>query len=371
MKTIALLSIIALSLGIASCGTNEDMLTEINPDGSCSRSFTREVDSAFMIGDTAKSNPFPVDIDASWKISWSDSNTAVHTGWPLKTWEGNDKDKNKNTNATAWRKYNSVAEMAEHFRLKKSDDWSAIKPRYEFNKKFRWFYTYYTYKEIYPKLKTFDKVPFEKFMTSEEAEFWFSGRPDLLKGMNGVEIREYIGKLENKYNHWFTNNLWIVEYDELLKNYNLLNDKTISRTRLEQARDSVFNKYAPMADSNGPEMDMEASLNKYFNTNVFSQLWEKPDGAMKKFEDNSYNLEFLKYFGRSFSYELLMPGKIIQPDNAILHGDTLIWKLDAYRMVHNDYEIVAQSRKTNTWAFVLSILVGAIAVFSYIYKFKK
>lgn len=371
MKTIALLSVIAISLGIASCGSNEDMLTTINPDGSCSRSFTRGVDSAFMVGDTAKSNPFPVDIDASWKITLMDSNTVVQTGWPLKTWKNKNQGKSRQVEATVWRKYNSVAEMAENFRLKKSDDWSAIKPKYEFNKKFRWFYTYYTYKEIYPKLKTLDKVPFEKYMTREEAEFWFTGRPDLLKGMNGVEIREYIGNLENKYNLWFASNLWIVEYDELLKNYTQLTDKTISITRLEQARDSVFEKYSPTVESNNPELDMPGSLNKYFNTDVFSQLWEKPDGAMKKFEDNSYNLEFLKYFGRSFNYKLLMPGKIIQPDNAILHGDTLIWKLDAYRMVYNDYEIGAQSRKTNIWAFVLSVLVGALAVFSYIYKFKK
>jgi hypothetical protein len=369
MKTLALLSVIALSLGITSCGTNQDMLTTINSDGSCSRSFTHEADSAFMVGDTAKSNPFPVDIDAGWEISWTDTSAVVHTGWPQKTWEGNGNI--KETEVTVWRKYNSVAEMAEYFRFKKSDEWSAIKPKYEFNKNFRWFYTYYTYKEVYPKLKTLNKVPFEKYMTEEEAEFWFTGRPDLLKGMNGVEIREYIGNLENKYNLWFAHNLWIVEYDELLKNYNLLNYKPISISRLEQARDSVFRKYSPTVGSNNQELDMQGSLNEYFNTDVFSQFWEKTDGAMKKFEDNSYNLEFLKYFGKSFNYKLIMPGKIIQPDDALLHGDTLIWKLDAYRMVYNDYEIVAQSRTTNIWAFVLSVLVGLLAVFSYVFKFKK
>jgi hypothetical protein len=67
----------------------------------------------------------------------------------------------------------------------------------------------------------------------------------------------------------------------------------------------------------------------------------------------------------------LLPGKITDPQNAVVHGDTLIWKLTAYRMVYSDYEIEAQSRKANIWAFIFSGLIVIIAAGSYFIKFNK
>jgi hypothetical protein len=371
MKSATLISTLSVCLLITSCVSNDEMLTVINPDGSCYRAFTRNADSAFMTGDTAKSNPFPIEIDENWKITWTDSTASVHNEWPVK-------DRNLNTGsqrlkimATARRDFNSVQDMAENFRFKKSDSWRDMKPVYTLDKKFRWFYTYYTYKENYPKVKTFDKVDFSKYMTNEEAEFWFTGKPDLLKGMNGVEIREYIGDLENKYNMWFGKNVWDIEFEELLKNYDSMPGKPVDKVRLVSARDSIFEKYYADSDHENHDLDMEKSLNSYFKTTKFSKLWENENSPMKKFEKNGYNLEFINLFGVSYEYKLMLPGKIIQPNNAILHGDTLVWKLDAYRMVYSEYAISAQSRKANVWAFILSALVVVTAVFSYFYKLKR
>jgi len=372
MKLTSILTIIALSLAIASCTSDEEILTTINPDGSCSRSFTRNVDSSFLAGDTAKSNPFPVDIDSNWKITSFDSTTGIHADWPLKEVKTISAPGKVNKFTTTIRRdFKSVEDMAENFRLKKSHEWSGLKPRYSLDKKFRWFYTYYTYKEIYPKIKTFDKIPFSKYMTKDEAEFWFTGKPDLLTGMNGLEIREYIGNLEDKYNLWLAKNIWLVEYEELMKHYDSLPVKPVSKQRLEYAKDSVFDKYYSAADANKQDVDMNKSLNDYFGTTGFSPLWEKENGPMAKFENEGYNLEFIDLFNKSFNYKLILPGKSISSNNAITAGDTLTWKLDAYRMVYSDYELTAQSRKTNTWAFVVSAVILLVAAGSFFIKFKR
>jgi len=92
---------------------------------------------------------------------------------------------------------------------------------------------------------------------------------------------------------------------------------------------------------------------------------------MKKYEDNAYNLTFLNMFGEAFNYKLVMPGTVIQPIDAVQHGDTLIWKLNAYRMVYKDYAIVAHSRKANVWAFLISVVVIVGAAASFLLKLRK
>jgi len=369
MKPYVLLSILAMSLLAISCESNDEMLTVINPDGSCYREFTRNADSAFMVGDTSRSNPFPVDLDSGWKITWKYNTPEVHTNWPLQNWKWTKPDTSHRLVVTARREFNDVNEMNTGFRLKKKHEWYDITVKYSLVKKFRWFYTYYTFSEVYSKIKTFDDVPFEKYMTKDEARYWFSGTPDLLKGMNGVEAREYLGDLENRYNNWFTNNYFNAEYGVLLENYEILGIKAVSKERLIQARDSVFSQNVNKDPDS--DLEMEKCLNAYFKTDAFTAIKKLENNPLTKFENNLDSLGFIGYFTKSFDYKLLMPGKITQADNAIKHGDTLSWKLSAYRMVYGDYEISAQSRKANSWAFIVSGLIVVLAFGSYFYKSRK
>lgn len=370
MKPKTLLTVLVISILAFSCTHDDEMLTVINPDGSIYRKFVNTADSAFMNGDTAKSNPFPVDLDSGWKISWSYLTPEIHTNWPVKNWKWDKNDTAKKLIVTARHDFINATEMSNKFSFSKSHEWHNLKSTCVLDKKFRWFYTYYTYKETYPKIKTFDNVPFSKYLTNDEASFWFTGKPDLLKGMNGIEVREYIGDLENKYNSWFGHNLWNVEYKILLANYDLLDPKPVSKKHLEQARDSVFAKNMSFNNHGEMELEMNQCLDKYFKTTAFSRFWTKEGNPMKKFEDNLDSLQFIEYFTKSVNYKMLLPGKITEPENALVHGDTLVWKLTAYRMVYSDYEIKAQSRKANIWTFFVSGLIILIAVGSYFIKQK-
>lgn len=370
MKRKSLIPILTICILAVSCTNQDEMLTVIKPGGSCYREFVNTADSAFISGDTAKSNPFPVDLDSCWKISWSYLTPEIHTNWPVKNWKWEKGDTAKKITVTAIRDFADVKEMGDKFRFKKSHEWHSFKSNCQLEKNFRWFYTYYTYTEIYPKIKTFDNVPFSKYMTPDEASFWFSGKPDLLKGMNGIEIREYIGDLENKYNSWFGHNLWNIEYKTLLVNYGLLEPKPISKQRLEHARDSVFAKNMSFNKNGDMDLKMDQCLDNYFKTTAFSTLWNKEGNPMKKFEDNLDSLQFIEYFTKSVDYKLLLPGDIVEPGNAVVHGDTLHWRLTAYRMVYSDYEIAAESRKANVWAFIISGLIVIIAFGSYFIKLK-
>jgi hypothetical protein len=375
MKPSIRISLFAMVLFTVSCSAPTNMLTGINADGSCYRAFTEKVDPAFMVNGLAKgNNPFPVTIDSTWEISWIYRNSGLRMDFPLKKSvcdsmikQGAD-NKNVNNQFTVYirRDYHSVEEMAATFKLKKSHEWSNMKVKYNLEKKFHWFYTYFTYRETYPKIHTDFELPIENYMTRDEAQFWFTGKPDLLQGMNGLEIREYVGNLEDKYNRWFAQNIWNVEYKVLLANYDRIRYKPVTKKRLALLKDSIFHSIANVEDC-----DMEKSLNSYFKTKAFSLLWMTKDSPMKKFENDFSGQEIVEYFFRECTYKLKMPGEITQPNGAIVQGDTLVWKLTAYRMIHDDYVIKAQSRKTNSWAFAVTGLIVLLAVGSFFYKPKK
>jgi hypothetical protein len=323
-----------------------------------------------MVGDTVKSNPFGVDLDSTWKISWSYITPEYKTNWPLKSWTFDTTVTHKEApvKVRALKRYSSVEEMASSFRFNKNHEWRTIQPKYKFDKKFRWFYTYYTYSEVYPKIKTFGKLPIEKYMTKAEAEFWFNGKPDIIKGMNGIEIGSETDRIEDNFNKWFEQNIWEEEMDVLLKNYDLLKNPPVTKEKLASAKDSLFQQFHNLQKEKGEEKDFNKFLDKQYKTKAFSELYNRDGNPLKAYEESLDTSDFLDYYEKSIDYNLIMPGKIMTAENAINHGDTLKFNLDAYRMTYKDYEIKATSRKTNTWAFWVTGIMVLLAIGSYFVK---
>lgn len=372
-----------LFLGIlfaVSCNQPIDMMTVVNADGSCYRVMSEYADSAFLTGNkSAEHNPFPVDIDPSWKLSWIYNNSIIRNDFPLsyKMYDSIcehrarlrgkiDRNSKDGILVLARRDYTSVEEMDQLFRFKKTNEWSKLNVKHTLDIKFRWFYSYYTYKETYPKIQTGFEIPIEKYMTKDESMFWFTGQPNILQGMNGIEIGEYMHKLEAGYNKWFQHNLWNDEYKALISNYDKLSNKPVSKESLAILRDSIFDSKV----KSDKDFDMMEVLNDFFKTKAFSPLWERENSPLGKFEEN-YKSGFIEVFERPIDYKLMLPGKTIQSNDAVVHGDTLCWNLSAYRMIPADYTIEAQSRITNVWAFVLSGIALVVAIGGFVLKFKR
>lgn len=381
MKTYKILFFAAVC-ALTSCVEPDNMLTVINPDGSCYKEFSNTVGQDFMLGKRpSEQKYFPITMDSTWEVTWRlEDSTKISTVFPLtqSVMDSIEKlmplEKNTKTNKMQKkmpvfeiqirRRFKSVEEMANNFRLNPNHEWSKMKVAYHLEKKFRWFYTYYTYTETYPKIDTKFKIPVDSFMTKEEATYWFTGEPNIYKGMNGIEIREAIGSLENKYDQWFAKNLWNNAYDVLLANYDLMRNPPVSADSLAKCKDVIFdNKVKDNKDFN-----MEKVLNGFFKTNAFSIYWATKESPLKKHEKDFEEQAFVGLFGKAFNYRLCMPGRIIPIENVILEGDTLNFKLTAYRMVYSDYVIRGESRKANNWAFIVSGLILVLAVGSFWYK---
>ena len=381
MKSTVFHLLFIVALAVSSCSEPTDMLTVINADGSCYREFTECPDSAFLTGDFSEDhNPFPAVVDSTWEFAWRYKDSELRKDFPiskeafdsLKDFQfSNSKfegQKNKGSILVYARKsYTSVEEMDSLFHLKPSNEWSDLKVKHHLETKFRWFYTYYTYRETYPKIETEFNIPVEKYMTKDEALWWFTGQPDIVQGMNGVEIREFAGNIENKFQQWYNDNLWSQEYKVLLVNYKLVKNAPVSETELAGLQDSIFNTKVKDTE----DFKMEQILDDFFQTKAFSAFWNEENSPMTQYESDRKDSKFMKYFEKEFAYKLILPGKIIEPNNAIVQGDTLVWKLSAYRLIPADYVIEAQSRKANTWAFLLTGVIVLLAVGSFIWKPKR
>jgi hypothetical protein len=56
-------------------------------------------------------------------------------------------------------------------------------------------------------------------------------------------------------------------------------------------------------------------------------------------------------------YELVMPGVVVAANTPFKNQDTLVWKVDAYRIFTGDYVLTAESRTPNRWAFIITALL--------------
>jgi hypothetical protein len=374
MKRFYIIFAVAVLL-FGSCEKAEyNMYTKINTDGSCYREICTTADSVFMVGDTVKCNPLPILLDKYWIISWQYITPEVHTNWPVKNWRNDTIKKDEKVSITVGRNYNSVEEMGSNFRFN-NISWGKLNIKYNFEKKFRWFYTYYCYSEVYPEINKFKKIPLSKYLSNEEVEIYFKGNTFFLEGLNGEEMLDRLKNISKSVNIWLNRNLYEESYQILSNNLNLLENYSVSKTRFLSIKDSVYNTYICKVLNKeepvefGSELDPIKALDYYLKTNAFSKMESKNDTFLKN-EFEHIDL-FTEYFNKELNYSLEMPGKIINTNSKIYDGNKIIWKIDAYRFAVSDYKIYADSRKANVWAFIVSGIVLVLALFSIFWRNKQ
>ena len=367
---------VALILATSCSNTPDKVLTVIHADGSCWREFSASADSAFMTGAISEeNNPFPVEIDSTYFIAWQYKGGEIRADFPIlqSTYDSLLlTDTTSQTSSTddflvfASRNYKSVEEMSKEFKLKPSHPWHDMRIKHNFEKKIRFFYSYFTYKETYPQIELPCEVSIENYMSEEEADFWFTGEPNLLQGMNGLEAREYLDGLGEKYEEWFARFMWHSQYGTFIVKYDMIKNPPVSEEDLIRLKDTIFEVSYKNNEIMKLLNEMDVCLDEYFDTKVFSEFAEKENICDEYFGEKIFNF----MLGNFNAYQLVMPGEIIYT-NGVNRNDTLNWKLTSNRMFRGDYVIEAQSRKLNVWLLVLTGMLAMTAIAIFVYKRKK
>jgi hypothetical protein len=357
--------VLALFLTVLSCNSGLGpyyMFTKVYPDGSCTREFVRSADSAFVAGDTSK-NPFPFKLDSTWKLEFykrlqnDSSRFSQMNGIEYKT---SGDSTTYSWFAIATKKFPTVQSMSA-FSLNESS-WDSIETRIDFKKKFRWFYTYYKYMEVYPYSNVFKRVPVSDYLTNPEIATLYGESRELYTGKNGLEVKSMLDDLQKKADEWLNRSLYEEIYVLYVKHYNEVKDPPVDVKTFESVKDSIYKQYGK-SDSL-LKGDFNEILDSYFKTKSFSKSLN--DSIEKKLEKEFP--DFMKLSEMELDYKLSMPGKIIETNAPFLDNDTLTWKVNSDRFSFNDCVLTAESRKVNYWAFIVTGLLVFSAAASFMVR---
>jgi hypothetical protein len=315
------------------------MITRIHPDGSCLREIYTQGNLKFLAGDM-EYNPYLFHVDTSWRIT------------PLDTSKNQDRYNVKISKAVR-----NIGDFSANIHCDEALQPLAA-PIEILEKRFRWFYTYYTFKTVYPCISDKIPVPINQYMTKDEQKVWFQEDFSAYGGMNGYELNDVLDMLEDKFFRWYSRNIYEV-YLETVYSLAGHSDSNLYVSQLPAIKDTLFQMINPQKDDLLNNEKINQKLDQYFNTTYFSDFYEENKQQIKeKFEEC-----FSELFTKDIKYELIISGKLISANTSLINQDTLTWNITAMRLIPDNYELTAISRTVHPWAFIVVIFFIILSVY--------
>ncbi len=341
MKRNIILGIIGIGCLLSACtSTNFQVETHINKDGSASRKVYALADSVFMAGDLSH-NPFLFPIDA-WQVERQDSG-----------FKSNFFRLDKQPNVRISRDVSSI----DQYSTGVESENPFVAPQESLLKRFRWFYTYYAYTGVFRGITDKGPIPIGTYLNKEEQALWFQGNMTPARGMNGMELKDALDAIGDQFWEWYRKSTFEISYQSLSEVAQATLDKTLN-TRMAAVKDSVYTRYKEKEEFTPKELC--TYLDEYLHTKHFSALFLKEGEHMETlFNEKCRAKEWFEYAVR---YQMIMPGRLLSTNSATLEGDTLTWKIDAFRLMAGNYTLTAESRVCNTWAFIATFLLPFVAI---------
>ena len=213
-----------------------------------------------------------------------------------------------------------------------------------FNKRFRWFYTYFDYTETFGPIN-FLSTPIEDFINTQDFDFIAKlpaeGKP--LSKADSVFLENLNVKISDQYGSFAY--------------FNQISDMVLQNLKNEEARliwkkneKQVFKKLTDKESTNDSDvLPILDSLNirKFLDEANF-------DKANKAFEEK---LSYLMWASDShYTIEIEMPGYIVKQNADSLYNNTAIWKPSSLKFLLKPYTFEVSSRKANGWAWIVSAI---------------
>ncbi|HSG68009.1 MAG TPA: hypothetical protein VK994_04830 [Bacteroidales bacterium] len=338
MKTKYLITtLLLMALSLSSC-REITVKTKVNSDGSFTRILTLKGDINDSTSVVSKSGlPYPV--DDSWELTTM-RDTADSTRLICiysKNFPGDEELKSEIASDTSW--------------MKKLDREITVK------KKFMFFYSFITYREIYRKADPSGLLDYKDYMSPRDLE-WLVGNKQPLNAADSTMHDSAEARAER-----YIMDSYRAEVLSALRNgIQRLNDPELQSFDLEAYKnDSLF-----VADFD------DLKVHKYFIDSLVSltgqpELHKLNDLSPPVFADLVNKIDLFEKIMMMHDYgsEVEMPGLITGTNSIEVIGNTVAWQVQPTSFYFEDYEMFVESRVVNQWAFVLSgaVLLLLIIVF--------
>ncbi len=356
--------ILALMILINGC-LDYKITTQVYPDGRIERYF--KVSGDFDMINESSSITLPAD-----------------STWDIKTWwELDDSSKNKPDSLyvyTARKIFRNYQELNKELK-NPSNIYNKVNIKVDLKRKFRWFYTFIEFREIYQRHFPYDYMPSEDFLTEEEIRYELSDEKDyrynpvtdkfepaaeadtsiILTKKDSARASELDKDIENRFNEWQERNIFEDYCDALSKVLGKKNPDAyqLMINRKEAFLDSLDLNNTPEDDDDQEEM---SEIQKYIisRTTDFLNISEddilpSENPVIQSFFDRLRFLDLNMWY--TYDHQTILPGKIIHTNSTNLEEGNNKWSFRLRDFYNSDYEMMVESRIVNNWATVVSIIV--------------
>ena len=328
-----------VALMVTSCDKNVTVFTEISRDGTCTRQVSTG-DDCIMYDDL-----------------WEE--VAAQDTADQKT-------------ITLRRSFSSVEEMAASPILSVYGE--PLRSEASLQKRFKWFYTDYTFTETFAGWGGHFDIPITKYVSQDEASFMWTGYPNLVEGMTGIDMVDKLDKIQESLEYWEYSIVFNCYFKLISNHYEDITNPPVDRQVFTSLSDSIvfygyWNGYDEFSE-------IKKLLKDYFKSDAYNVFF-----SSKKYDNDDvkgeYKTEFESYFGPvseiillKAPYCLKMPGRVTDAGRGILADGVIQYCFEGGFLVPGDYTITASSRVANVWTFILSSAVIILALASLLYRKK-
>ncbi|MBR1448390.1 MAG: hypothetical protein IJ588_06570 [Prevotella sp.] len=366
-----------LLLCVTACRDKDTRLvTTINDDGTCCREYIFHSSPGGLMTppeDSLKEQLLWV--GPEWERTWTVEGDTTHHPVPIteeEYYSYMDRAKAAGKQPSdiimlhVRRKFDSVEEMSKTFY-----HWDQVVATSELEKKFKWFYTDYTFTETFKNNRSdILRLPITDFMAADTASYWCTGQPDLSQDYNGAELKEMLDGIEVKVSQWLNANLMDRVCSSIASSYDEIPYPPMSKEQFEERCQTLVRlprviNHSYLDDENGEGIKQD--IDAYFHTDAFTTFpsyQRLVDHCIQDYT-RGYNFFITSLF---MNYDLVMPGTIIDAGIGRTVNDTVHYRLTSERLLPHEYAITATSRKVNIWAFIVTALVILLAIGSFVYR---
>ena len=344
-----IISVIFLTVILILTNGCEDTTTttEIFPDGSCRRTIVVKSDSNDIFNDA-----FFVPKDPSWTVDekWETFGKKTVTG------------SNKQFIYTAKKFFPGVTELNDEWSQKQGDSYK-VKINVSLEKRFAWFFTYFSYREIYRDFFPFRRLPLEENFAPDELKIVKLSLADEDKAKE-IYPEDVLEKIDKKFDTWAARAVFEEFYLILLEAAKKLNSPDLKPELIISQKEAIF---AACRDINWFEKEWMTEVLKeceaVLQTPDIRKILEQDEKVFLQFEGKLQALESL--IGDEFTNEVMMPGLITDTNAETVKGRKVTWKFSIGNFFLTDYEMWVTSRRVNWWvvgiaAFLLVLVIAAL-----------
>jgi len=230
------------------------------------------------------------------------------------------------------------------------------------HRKFRWFYTNYIYSETVLNSNPFKGLDYHAYLTNEDVRL-MSLSEETRKADPGYDSTQYKEGTDKRFEEFLYRSMFETFYRELTGV--LAQDKSLTLRKQDlDAKKDVLYRFLIDSVKNDKTDDLLAGVDRVINHPDIRIIRSK---YLSKFDSFQRKMKFYESANDdSYKFAIRMPGLLLQTNSPKIEASETGWELTYYDFFFKDYTMTAESRRVNTWAFIVAGFVLLVALGSMI-----